>query len=200
MNILPGASQTFNTLKHVPLNVYMLLALAFMLINSSIIVPDAEIAKFELTLIVYMVFLALFQRYINAPGFKMNLNKASIWFVGGFAVTTLAMVGLQNLPFESASTYAVTAPFYLIISHVFIVAYSEEMIFRGALPNIITPIPAAVAFSLFHVSAYGGNILSLVVAFVAGMLFYVIMRYTNIWTVIGVHSAYNCAVLGVLGL
>jgi membrane protease YdiL (CAAX protease family) len=193
MKLLP-----FAALRKVPFIVYLWILQAFLLVNAPVIAPAGQVDSFRTILIIYMVLqIAFYTLSPRIPGLQMNLNAAIIWFVGAFVVTTFVLVGIQGLRGTMATqTYAVGASTYLIVMHACVVAVSEEVIFRGSLPLLISPIPAQIAFGLFHWSAYGGDLTSLLIAIFAGFLFYVIMRKTNIWTTMGIHAAYNLVVLG----
>lgn len=200
--IIPPLSSTIAALKKLPLTVWFFLLLAFMFVNATIFVPASEIDHFRGVMTVYMIMLLLFLPYAKrAPGYNLNLNKAIAYLVGAFVVTVFVMVAIRGVvPSLAGQTYIVGAPIYLLALHVAVVAFSEEMIFRGALSTLITPIPAAIAFGIFHVSAYGGDASSIMLAIAAGLVFYTMMKYTNIWVAIGAHAGWNSVMAGVFAM
>jgi len=116
-------------------------------------------------------------------------------------VTTFVLAGFRAIPQVGLQAYAVGAPMFLIILHAGVVAVAEELIFRGALPLVITVIPAQISFGLFHFAAFGGDWAMILMAIVAGFIFYGIMRLTGtIWASVGTHLAWNFYALGILGL
>ena len=194
MQLLP----TLATLKKVPFIVWLWIAQAFLLVNIDAIAPAGETEHYRMILVVYMILqIAFFKFAPKVPGFQMNLNQALIWFVAGFVVTVFVVAGFRGLGGLEVQTYAVGAPIFLVILHTLIVAVAEEAVFRGFLPLLITPVLAQIAFGVFHYSAYGGDMMSILIAIFAGFLFYFVMRKTNIWTVMGAHAGYNLVMLGV---
>jgi len=200
--LIPPLSTTIAKLRQLPLTIWMFIALAFMFVNASAFVPQGEMERFRSVMTIYMIMLLLFLPYAKkAVGYQLNLNKAIAYLAGGFVITVFVMTAFRAvIPALAGQTYVVGAPIYFLVLHIFVVAFSEEMIFRGALSTLITPIPAAVAFGVFHVSAYGGSISSIFVAIVAGLVFFVIMKKTNIWAAIGVHAGWNSVMLGIFAM
>jgi membrane protease YdiL (CAAX protease family) len=142
---------------------------------------------------------AFFALVPRLPWMKANLNQAIAWFTGGFVGGVVLFTSILALP-KFFGVMALTGPIYLTLMHTLVVATSEEWIFRGFLPELITPIPAQIAFGVFHFAAYGGDWWAILMAIVAGFVFYLISRYTNIWTAIGIHSAWNVTILGIFTL
>jgi membrane protease YdiL (CAAX protease family) len=179
--------------------VWLLLAQAFLLINASVIAPPGEAEHIQTTLLVYMVLTTAFFALVpRLPWMKTNLNQAIAWFVGGFVGGVVLLTSVQALP-KFFGAMALTGPVYLTLMHTLVVATSEEWIFRGFLPELITPIPAQIAFGLFHFAAYGGDWWAILTAIVAGFVLYLIARYTSIWMSIGAHAAINTVILGIWG-
>lgn len=201
MPLLRTVGATFHTLRKVPFIVWLWIAQLFLLINASAIAPPAEVGTFQTILIIYMLAQLMFFRFApKVRGLQMNLNQAIPWFVGGLVVTMFVLVGVQGIRGLEVQTYAVSAAVYLIIMHTLVVAVSEELVFRGLLPAIITFVPAQILFGLFHWSAYGGGLWAILIAIIAGFLFYAITRYVNIWAAMGSHAGYNLAVLQIFGV
>jgi membrane protease YdiL (CAAX protease family) len=187
-------------LRRVPFFVWLLLAQAFLLVNASAVAPAGEVGRVQSVLLMYMVLTtAFFVLVPKLPWMKATLNQGIAWFVGGFVAGVVLFSAVREIP-RFFGFLEVSGPVYLTTVHLLVVATSEEFIFRGFLPELITPIPAQVAFGLFHFAAYGGDWIAMLVAMVVGFVFYLIARYTNIWTVIGLHAAYNTVVLGVWGV
>ena len=187
------------SLKRVPFIVWIYLLQAAILVNAEVIAPPGMVDRFRTIIITYMLMQMVFLRVApRVPGLRMNLNAALIYFVGAFVVTTFVLAGLRAIPQVGLQAYAVAAPMFLIILHASVVAVAEELIFRGALPLVITVIPAQFSFGLFHFAAYGGDWMMILMAITAGFIFYGIMRFTrNIWAPIGVHLAINLYALGI---
>ncbi|MFW5904229.1 MAG: type II CAAX prenyl endopeptidase Rce1 family protein [Candidatus Saliniplasma sp.] len=113
------------------------------------------------------------------------------------------------MPFEPPSqTGVATSSFALIITHIFVVAANEEILFRAAIPDLL-PIEglqaqavSAVLFGLFHWTAYGAVWCGILFAIFAGFIFgWIVERWeTGLVAAIGVHSAWNLFVLGAVVL
>lgn len=108
----------------------------------------------------------------------------------------------------------------VIVLTVLFVAPSEELMFRAMLPKYLeTVLPAMpwlawiisqATFAMFHFAAYQGNISSLAIAFLAGMVWLAAYKWTpkmgwlkakdrlGLGFTIGSHAAYNLVVSGVL--
>ncbi len=206
MHLLPPLGVMFRALRRVPFALWLMIALFFMLAGAEQIAPTGEAKHFENVIIFYILFQVALLAYWRKrpPWMRATLNQGIAWFVGGFVVTVFILVGMGivrgALGFETA-TYATTAPIYLMATHAIVVAFSEEAIFRGMLSHhtMLTAIPANIGFAIFHVWAYHGNVFSMCIAFVAGILFYIIMRKTNIFAAMGVHGGFNTWALGLWG-
>ncbi len=199
--LFPTITATLGTLRRVPFVIWIILGLFFVYAGANQIAPAGQAQHFKDIIVFYLLFqvaiLAYWKR--RSPWMHATLNQGIAWFVGGFVITVFVIVGInaaRGLGLET-TTYSVTGPLYLIVLHALVVAFSEEIIFRGLLSQIITPIPAAIGFGLFHFWAYGGGWVSILIAMGAGVLFYVIMRKTNIFAVMGIHGGYNTAILGI---
>jgi len=180
--------------------VWIFLALGFLLVNSSAIAPVGEAEKFQTILIVYLLLMVAFLSLVpRIPSLHVPFNQAVLWWVGGFVATVFVMTGIQGVTGFGLAvpTYAVGAAGYLIVTHAIVVSASEEIIFRGALPKLITPLLAAGAFAIFHAAAYALDPMGILIAFIAGLFFWVLTVRFSIWLAIGVHGGYNCAMLAI---
>lgn len=185
-------------IRRVPMLVWIFLALGFLLVNASAIAPAGEAERFQNILIVYLLLMVAFLSLVpRMPGLHVPFNQAVLWWVGGFVATMFVMTGVQGLTGLGLAvpSYAVGAAGYLIITHAIIVSASEEIIFRAALPKLITPVLAAGAFALFHAAAYALDPMGIIIAFIAGLFFWVLTVRFSIFLAIGVHGGYNIAVL-----
>lgn len=178
--------------------VWIFLALGFLLVNASVIAPAGEVERFQTLLIVYLLLMVAFLGLVpRIPGLHVPFNQAVLWWVGGFVATVFVMTGIQGISGLGLAvpTYAVGAAGYLIVMHAIVVASAEEIIFRGVLPKLITPILAAGAFAIFHAAAYALDPMGIIIAFIAGLFFWVLTVRFSIFLAIGVHGGYNTALL-----
>jgi len=190
------------TLRRVPFVIWLLLAQFFVFAGASQIAPLGEAEHLKEIIIFYILFQVALLAYWKKrpPWMRATLNQSIAWFTGAFVVTVFVLVGIGAargwLGF-GVPTYAIAAPLYLLVVHGLVVAASEELIFRGMLSQIITPVPGAAGFAIYHTWAYQGNPFSIFIAFIAGMFFYLLMVKTNIWAAVGVHFGWNSYCLGI---
>jgi hypothetical protein len=183
----------------VPFIVWLWILQLFLLVNAPVIAPPEQVDTLRTIMIVYMIAELMFLDFLpRVPGAKMNLNQSIPWMVGGFVVAVVVVTGVGFVQGLSAQTYALSAPIYLIVLNAVVIGVAETFIFQATLPALITPIPAQILFGIFHTSAYGGDIMAVILAILAGFVFYAITKYTNMYTAMGAHAGYNVAVLHLL--
>lgn len=109
-------------------------------------------------------------------------------------ITLPALTGLKlfaTLGIASAVQYGIIQSF--------VVAYTEESVFRGLLTSFgLGDIPSNILFALFHFAVSGGNWFFMLFAFGAGMLFSFVRDRYGLYASIGIHSAFNLKALGLL--
>lgn len=166
---------------------------------------------YTLTTLIYMVGVAVFLsiREQIPSNLEKPLNKSIMGFMGSFISMTIAFTIIKDLGlyFNNISEMPIAEiPFTLVYQLVIVVA-SEEIIFRGILLEefhqihwLFAVFGTAMIFSLFHLVAYGGNIGSMSIAFVLGIIFALCVYRWNIGVSMGVHFAWNGFVLGATAL
>lgn len=185
-------------IRRVPMLVWIFLALGFLLVNVSVIAPAGEVERFQTLLIVYLLLMVAFLGLVpRMPSLHVPFNQAVLWWVGGFVATMFVMTGVQAIQGLGLAvpTYAIGAAGYLIVTHAIVVSASEEIIFRAALPKLIGPLLAAGAFAIFHAAAYALDPMGILIAFIAGLFFWVLTVKFSIFLAIGVHGGYNISQL-----
>jgi len=194
-------------IRKVPFILWLWVAQFFLLVNAPIIAKPEQVDMFRTTLIIYMIGQVLFFKLgSKVPGLNMNMNMALPWFAGGFIGTVLVITGIQairevTIAGLQTQMYSLSAAVYFIVLHALVVGVAEELMFRGFLVQIFTVVPAQIFFGLFHASAYGGDLFSIIVAVGAGFIFYTAMKFSgNIWLACGIHAGYNIGVLRVFGV
>lgn len=194
-----AVSAVLAKLGKVPFIVWLWILQLFLLINVSSIAPAGQVDTLRTILIVYIIAELMFLDFLpKVPGGSMNLNQAIPWMVGGFIAAVVIVTGIGFVHGFGVQTYALDSPIYLIVVHSAIVGVSETFIFQATLPKLITPIPAQILFGIFHISAYGGDVMAIILAIMAGFIFYAITKYTNLFVSMGAHAGYNVAVLHLL--
>jgi len=181
-----------------PFSVWLLILQTFMLVNTEAFFPGdvAENARF--VILTYMVFtLAGLTVFGKIPGwFTLPAEIALRHFVLGLLVTSATlMVFFSPAALQFIFPYATYDPvrtnLALVFFQAFVVATSEELVFRGVLPTFLGWLPAQFLFGLFHFVAYGGDWSAILFATAAGILFYAIASSVSIYTAMGGHTAGN---------
>lgn len=157
---------------------------------------------------VIFIYMAVTIALIGASGWQVNQMTyfgAIALFTPAFFITGIIIGGLVNTSF--LTTKGVDYVVLQILLQIFVVALSEEIIFRGILINYVGVIPQAILFALFHWAAYtaefGGISTSVVIAgifeaMVMGVLLGYIVKYVpKQWDPLaitwGIHAGWNVA-------
>lgn len=139
-----------------------------MLINPGFFFPADKAEHFRFVVLIYLVFLAIsialpdLRLRLFSVSLRKALPKALFFGVITYLVTFLIALFLVNKPFVGGLSFGVVA------LDSFIIAVSEENMFRVVLPYFISNFASNSLFSLFHWQVYGGNVLALVMMFLLG--------------------------------
>ena len=191
----------------------------FFLFNGSALFPEWEELGLDKWIMAYLIFqvaaLAIARQQLS----QLPLPLSVIWFAGGFmAAFTLFTVLFAGGGVEQP--FPVSGAVLGIIAFQFVVAASEEVAFRGILvrdlrPGVsgskkgpfpiatwITVIVSGIVFAGFHLAAYtavpGAGISAFIFPAVFGMAMgFLFLKTRSISVCIGIHWAYNLAVLGI---
>ena len=137
------------------------------------------------------------------------LHGVAFWFVG-FWLTYAVVLGTFELALGyDWPTITPSMATVMLFFTVFFVAPTEELLFRGVLPNlneeryVLGKVPlilvmSQVVFALFHYAAYGGIGSAMVITFALGLIWVFAARRWSLYATMGSHTAYNLCVLGVL--
>ena len=137
------------------------------------------------------------------------LQGLAHWAVGFMVTWALILVLFEVVLGYDWPLIASSTALVMLYFTAFFVAPSEEVLFRGVLPNlnveryVLGRIPlililSQVVFALFHIAAYGGVGSPMVVTFGLGLIWVFIARRLSLYATMGSHAAYNLCVLGVL--
>lgn len=198
--------QTLRTLiRKTSLGAVVLLVTLFVLFNAPAIYGEQYI-QFRTQILVYLVATSF---YYATTGQKSEFYDTS--FFKGIAVFGLgffiSLAFFQILPLQPQSQNIATSSIALILTHVFVVAANEEILFRSAIPDLL-PIEgpsvqfvSAILFGLFHYTAYGASLSGILFAVVAGFAFGLIYEFYKDGLIVSIaaHSAWNLYALGVAG-
>ena len=168
----------------------------FLYINASAVYGEfAAVAKD--TLLVYIIMLTSIVAVTGSRpdiikgGFDRSYNFFLLFFATSFLLVTIPWIGGQfGLQNEGGIG--------VILLQVFAVAYTEEVVFRGILPEFLGDLSSNGLFAVFHYAVYGGSIPLVFFAFILGLVFAIIRQYFGITGAIGAHAGWNLKSLGVL--
>lgn len=177
------------------LGLFVLLLQLFLFINADAFYgASAEAVKD-----IILVYLLLQVSVIAITGFKPELMKTGIEGVWRFAFIFLvsAFIFLVFPPVKFGFTFQ--SLIGIVIIQCFVVAYTEEMVFRSMLPAIMkSDLWAAGMFGLFHFAVYGASWIGIIIAVIFGLAFAFIRDKFGIFGAVGVHTSFNLKSLGIL--
>ncbi|MBE3085799.1 MAG: CPBP family intramembrane metalloprotease [Bacteroidetes bacterium] len=192
---------------------YVFIAFYF-LINGRALFPNWS-ANDTSSIFIYLVGVVAFLTVSIPFSSKLNLNEK-------YQSKTLAIITNFSLAFpifwmifilikDSGFWFQNISPLpvYLIIPttifQIFVVAASEEIIFRGTIFPLIAKVNVIIAifltsifFAIFHFGAYGGNIFAIYTTFLIGLILVILYIKFNIGASIAFHAVYNLIVVGAL--
>ena len=158
------------------------------------------------TTLFYMVGVAIF--LASAEKLPEDLRKPAFNSIYGFLFATPAfMIGFVVLQEAGILIISSRMPVYLLLStfvfQLFIVATSEELIFRVAVFRALHRVKWYVAylgssllFGSFHWAAYGGNVNSIMFAVLMGLVFCYLADQINLGVAISAHFVWNFGLMG----
>jgi len=170
----------------------------FLLVNGRIIF-GSQFTAYQNVLLYYLVMLgAVFFFAGKTKQLNISIESAVIYFVPVFIITVLLVGDVVR----SSATLVANQIVMQLFLQIFVVALSEEMIFRGVIINYIGVIPQGILFGLFHTAAYysiyGVDIYAMIMAMVMGVLWgYLVKMYPKNGIAItwGMHAGWNIALL-----
>lgn len=123
-----------------------------------------QFAAYTNDLELYLVMLGaigIFQYSARIPELQYGLGNVMVGFVPGFLISALALGNLDTTSVIHASSLSPLNIILQLVFYIFVVAFSEEMIFRGYLMTYLSerlvPLPwlwQGIAFGFFHYFAY----------------------------------------------
>ena len=195
--------------KFITLGVFVTILQLFLYVNAPAIFPHEYVQEAQSIILLYMVMtFGASILYMYIPTIKTPLVPSAveqpfwtelIWFFVAFFIfaVTLSAIPLNtgaHMFSISSDVIKIAVPFLVLFS--FVVAYTEELIFRGILPKLMTDIGSNVLFGIFHFYAYSGNFLSIIIAIVFGFIFSFVRDKMGLMGSIGMHTAWNLKILG----
>jgi len=166
-------------------------------------------SSWEYATLIYLVAVGLFLNTLDEDVYlKEMITPSLVTFCYTFPAFVIAFIFVRDAGLWFQGSYPVNGLSKLIAHFFFqvcIVAASEEIMFRAVvyrgflrLGKPVAYVVSAVTFALFHFTAYGGNISSIIIAFALGLVMMFLADYKNLGASIGFHAAYNLFMLGFL--
>lgn len=187
------------SLKKLSIGLLVVIIQMMLYVNAGAIFPEPYVEQAKQIILLYMIMtfaFTLVTRYIPPEMTRPFAPELMTFFVSFFIFAGL----LYALPLNTGShifqieTIKIALPFMLLFA--FVVAYTEELIFRGVLPKFLTRIGSNLLFAVFHWYAYAGNIYSILIAFIFGMVFSLVAEKFGLMSAVGMHTAWNLKILG----
>jgi len=200
------------SLKYITLTFCYALFAFYFLINGRALFPSWT-ANETNSIFIYLIGVTAFLTVSIPLGTKINLkNQVKLIdiitnFSLAFPIFWIFFLLLKDagIWFQGIHSIAPQLILPMVVFQVFIIGSSEELIFRGTIFPLLAKINVTIAiflssalFALFHFSAYGGNVMSVIVAFAIGIILVLLYIYFNIGTAIAFHSVYNLVIIGAL--
>lgn len=176
----------------------ILLLQLFLYINADAVYgADAPKARNEI-----FVYLLLQVSVLSAFAIKLpTLSLSPMFFLNfivGFVIFSLFIMLIPRLSSLVMGAVGVTALGYGFI-HVFVKAYTEEVVFRNILPRIgLGYIISNILFGFFHFAVSGGSIATMFFLTILGFVFTLFYKMLGTMGAVGAHVAYNSWVMGIL--
>ena len=193
---------------YLTMGVFVTILQLFLYVNAGAIFPKPYVQQAQQIILLYMVMTFGFSfLYMYIPTIKKPLIPQAVqkpfWveLISFFVSFFIFAMVLKAVPlntgthvFAIENPLRIALPFLLLFS--FVVAYTEELIFRGILPRIITDIGSNIIFGFFHFYAYSGNIYSILVAIIFGFVFSIVRDHFGLMGSVGMHTAWNLRIMG----
>lgn len=180
--------------------------LAFCLLTNAEHLFDYWDSSWTYTTLFYIVGVAIFLASVEK--LPEDLRKPAAQSIYGFLFATpVFMLGFIALEMAGILVVRSRMPVYLILPtfafQLFIVATSEEIIFRAAIFRAlhrvrwyIAYIGSSVIFGAFHWAAYGGDVYSVFFAVMMGFIFAVLADQFNLGVATSLHFVWNAGLMG----
>ena len=153
--------KVWNNDTNISLGLFVILVQLFMLVNPSFFFPAEKADHFRFVVLIYLVFLAIsialpdLRLRLFSVSLKKALPKALFFGAATYLVAFFIALFLVDAPFRGDLGFGV------VFLDAFIIAVSEENMFRIVLPYFISNFASNSLFSLFHWQVYATNVLAL---------------------------------------
>lgn len=192
--------QTQFNLSRISIGLIVVIIQMLLYVNAGAIFPKPYVEQAKSIILLYMIMTFAFTmitRFIPPDVQRPFIPELANFFITFFIFAGILYalpIGRESAIFQIQDAIKIALPFMVLFA--FVVAYTEELIFRGVLPKFLTDIGANILFAIFHFYAYGGNIYAMGVAFIFGMIFALVRNYFGLMGATGMHTAWNLRILG----
>ena len=185
-----------------PLLVVGMVVDIFLLVNGQLLFGSIW-ASYQSVLVLYLLMDGVLLTFANKIP-TLKIETSIIFFIPIFIMTTIVVGSFVIPPAGMTLSYVVL----VLVFQIFVVALTEEMMFRGVLLQYMGVIPQAVLFGIFHLTAYysvfGLDVGAVMVAMAMGLLFGYIVKYYPRYGIVvawAIHAGWNVSLaLGIFGL
>lgn len=216
MNIISLWNGFYKSIMKVPFIFYLIVIALYFWVNGAAHFPNWNSTYGNLILPYIVMMLAFFMWAKARAETRVNIPSSVgiVGFVSGFIVTWLVMAVAISAGLFSVESIEPSLLLQTIILQICVIATAEELMFRGVILNMFPPKFGlwiqAIIFAVWHSYAYNViwydaelasmNIISLGIAFVFGIILGLVAlrKEYGLPAAIGIHAAYNLAILGVL--
>lgn len=182
--------------RHFGLGIAVVLIQLFLYINADWVFGEiAPVAKN--TLLVYILLQTV---VIAVSGKRPEIVSGSFDRIWNFVLIFLVTAGILIVVPWVVEGWGLgaTSSIPFMILQAFAVAYTEEIVFRGILANMLGDITSNVLFGVFHTSVYGASVPLIIIAVAIGFIFAVIRSKFGVMGAAGAHTAWNLKAMGIL--
>ncbi len=204
--------QLLNNIVTFPFVIIAVVVDLYLLINGTTLFGP-QFRPYRTDLELYLVMLAtigLVQSQISIPELRFGIGTIMLGFVPSFLLTALLLGSLDTTNIVHASGFGPSYLLLQVVYYIFVVAFSEETIFRGYLLTYFSqkhiPFPwlaQGILFGLFHYYAYSGLlgfewyavIEAMVFGSALGLLVYYAQKFgrgsLGLGAAMGIHAAWD---------
>lgn len=168
----------------------------FMFVNTKLFFSE-NTTEWNHQILLYLVMLSFVMAFPDLRSKLFNTNaKKGLFKIFGFAVLTYLIMNSLGGVIISSNYYLnlISIPVAVLLMQSFVVAVTEETLFREYLGKRLGAVISSLLFAVFHFVAYSGDVFKTLIAFVMGLALYYVHRRTGLEGAIGVHAGWNAFV------
>ena len=149
------------------------------------------------------VYILMLTSVVVVTGVKPRILQADIGeiynFLAAFIGTAVFLLTINLFANVGFGALQASAGVPIMLLQAFAVAYTEEIVFRGILPEVMgTDLFPNLLFGPFHWYTYGGDWTMMIFASLLGFGFAIVRMFLGLMGSTGAHTAWNLNAMGVL--